>query len=135
MVPSEVDGEEGTVSQFFRFPRTPHLAWLDNASPRDDKLLSPDEAHDVLAHEVEEKLDGASLGISVGPAQNRGQYVTSPSAGQFEGLSRWIGFHESPLFDALGADLILFVSGSTTAQPCAEAVIGCHRGGSRIADA
>jgi ATP-dependent RNA circularization protein (DNA/RNA ligase family) len=115
MVPSEVDGEEGTVSQFFRFPRTPHLAWLGNVSPRDDKLLSPDEAQDVLAHEVvvEEKLDGANVGISVGPdeklrAQNRGQYVTSPSAGQFEGLSRWMGLHESPLFDALGADLILF---------------------------
>jgi ATP-dependent RNA circularization protein (DNA/RNA ligase family) len=108
-------GKEGSVSQFFRFPRTPHLAWLGEGSPRDDKLLSPDEARDVLAQKVtvEEKLDGANLGISVGPdgtlrAQNRGQYVNAPSADQFGPLSRWMALHENSLFDALGTNLTLF---------------------------
>ena len=79
MVPPEVAGKEGPVSQFFRFPRTPHLAWLGDALPRDDKLLSASEARALLAEDVavEEKLDGANLGISVGAdgklrAQNRG---------------------------------------------------------------
>lgn len=115
MVPSEVAGKEGPVSQFFRFPRTPHLAWLGSTPPRDDKLLSANEARDVLADEVvvEEKLDGANLGISVGTdgklrAQNRGQYVARADSGQFKHLSRWMGLHEGALTDALGTNLILF---------------------------
>jgi hypothetical protein len=55
------------MSDFFRFPHTPHLAWLGEGSPRVDKVLSSREAADLLAGEVvvEEKLDGANLGISV----------------------------------------------------------------------
>jgi ATP-dependent RNA circularization protein (DNA/RNA ligase family) len=115
MVPPEVAGKEGPVSQFFRFPRTPHLAWLGDALPRDDKLLSASEARDLLAEDVavEEKLDGANLGISVGTdgnlrAQNRGQYVTPTGLGQFKNLTRWMDLHERTLVDALGANLILF---------------------------
>ena len=60
MVPPEMGGKASPVSQFFRFPRTPHLAWLGDALPRDDKLLSASEAHALLAEDVavEEKLDG-----------------------------------------------------------------------------
>ena len=100
---------------FFRFPRTPHIAWLGEGTPRDDKLLSFVEVQDLLASElvVEEKLDGANLGISVGPdgdlrAQNRGQYLIPPYTGQFEALGAWIGAREDALFDALGENLILF---------------------------
>ena len=52
---------------FFRFPTTPHLAWLGGgATPREDKVLTPTEAAELLAGEVvvEEKLDGANLGWS-----------------------------------------------------------------------
>jgi ATP-dependent RNA circularization protein (DNA/RNA ligase family) len=100
---------------FFRFPRTPHLAWLGDGAPRDDKLLSIAEVDDLLAGEVvvEEKVDGANLGISVGSdgalwAQNRGQYLIAPYHGQFAPLPGWLHLHENVLFDNLGEQLILF---------------------------
>lgn len=103
------------MSDFFRFPHTPHIAWLGNGIPRDDKVLSPQEADKLLSYEVvvEEKLDGANLGISVSPdgdvrAQNRGQYLHLPMKGQFEKLNLWLKFRSDALFDALGNDLILF---------------------------
>jgi hypothetical protein len=81
------------MTDFFRFPHTPHIAWLGEAQPRDDKVQSPNEAKALLADEVvvEEKIDGANLGISLGPdgllrAQNRGQYLAEPHAGQFARL-------------------------------------------------
>ena len=67
------------MPDFFRFPHTPHLAWLGAGSPRDDKVLSAAQAQALLAGEVvvEEKLDGANLGFSLATdgelrAQNRG---------------------------------------------------------------
>jgi ATP-dependent RNA circularization protein (DNA/RNA ligase family) len=103
------------MSGFFRFPHTPHLAWLGKGAPRDDKVLSSEEAHALLSGEVvvEEKLDGANLGFSVSPdrvvrIQNRGQYLSAPFTGQFEKLEKWFSFHTDGLFDALGEDLILF---------------------------
>src|SRR5690606_3052267 len=84
-------------------------------APRDDKVLSPIEARDLLAGEVviEEKLDGANLGISVSPegevrAQNRGQYLIAPHMGQFERLMDWVALGADVLFDVLGDRLILF---------------------------
>jgi ATP-dependent RNA circularization protein (DNA/RNA ligase family) len=103
------------MSDFFRFPHTPHIAWLGNGIPRDDKVLSPQEADKLLSDEVvvEEKLDGANLGISVSPegdvrAQNRGQYLQLPIKGQFDKLNSWLKPRSDALFDALGVDLILF---------------------------
>jgi len=56
-------------SDFFRFPHTPHIAWLAQCTPRDDKVLSPQEATELLGADVvvEEKLDGANLGFSLSP--------------------------------------------------------------------
>ncbi len=103
------------MSQFFRFPQTPHLAWLGEGAPRDDKLLPPREADDLLKGDVvvEEKLDGANLGISLGPdgqlrAQNRGQYLMEPFAGQFSRLASWLAQHRYLLGEALGEHLMLF---------------------------
>ncbi|MEA2079178.1 MAG: RNA ligase family protein [Pseudomonadota bacterium] len=103
------------MSDFFRFPRTPHLAWLGTGIPRDDKLLSPQEAEALLAGEVvvEEKLDGANLGISLGldgqlRAQNRGQYLVAPFTGQFSRLQGWLFQHGNSLADKLGPGLVLF---------------------------
>ena len=50
------------MTAFFRFPRTPHIAWLGEGKPRDDKVLAPHEVQELLAHDlvVEEKADGAS---------------------------------------------------------------------------
>lgn len=103
------------MNSFFRFPHIPHLAWLGQGEPRNDKVLSAVEAKSLLAGDVvvEEKLDGANLGLSLGPdgslrAQNRGSYLAEPHAGQFARLPAWIAQHESSLRKALSADLILF---------------------------
>jgi ATP-dependent RNA circularization protein (DNA/RNA ligase family) len=103
------------MNQFMRFPHIPHLAWLSEGSPRDDKVLSSQEVHELLSREVviEEKVDGANLGISFDnngelSVQNRGQYLSKPFQGQFRELSTWIAPHTESLFDALGNDYILF---------------------------
>ncbi|AQV92283.1 DNA ligase [Cupriavidus necator] len=103
------------MKDLFRFPHTPHLAWLGDGEPRDDKVLSPREARELLAGDVvvEEKLDGANLGFSVSAegklqAQNRSHYLVAPYAGQFSRLRSWMPTHEEHLIEALGADLIAF---------------------------
>ena len=103
------------MSNFFRFPHTPHIAWLQSGSPRDDKVLTPEEIEDLLRGPVvvEEKLDGANLGFSITPegqlrAQNRGAYLHAPYTGQFSRLEQWIAQHEDRFFDAIGEELILF---------------------------
>lgn len=103
------------MTEFFRFPNTPHLAWLGQGSPRDDKVLSATEADELLSDivRVEEKLDGANLGISIGPdgalrAQNRGQYLVEPYSGQFSRLAGWLGMHEWQWREHVSANLILF---------------------------
>lgn len=100
---------------FFRFPHTPHIAWLAQGAPRDDKVLSSAEASGILSSELvlEEKLDGANLGFSVSPdgtvrVQNRGQYLGVPFQGQFGHLGQWLALHEEKLFDGLGTHLIAF---------------------------
>lgn len=103
------------MTDFFRFPHTPHLAWLGEGTPRNDKVLPPAEAKALLAGEVvvEEKLDGANLGLSLAPdgtlrAQNRGQYLAEPQAGQFSRLTAWLAMHGGDLLAVLEPDLILF---------------------------
>lgn len=103
------------MTDFFRFPHTPHLAWLGEGAPCDDKVLTPAEVQALLAGEVvvEEKLDGANLGLSLAPdgglrAQNRGQYLYEPHAGQFARLPGWLAQHEAALREALTPELILF---------------------------
>ncbi len=102
-------------TDFFRFPHTPHLAWLGQENPRDDKVLSPTEVQTLLAGDVvvEEKLDGANLGISLAPdgslrAQNRGQYLVEPHAGQFARLPAWIAQHGDALRSVLTPGLMVF---------------------------
>ena len=103
------------MMEFFRYPHTPHLACLGAYVPRDDKVLSPAEVRDLLSQDVvvEEKLDGANLGISVDPdgniqVQNRGQYLVPPFSGQFSRLQVWVSQHGEALVPALGDALILF---------------------------
>lgn len=104
------------MTEFFRFPRTPHLVWLSKAAARDDKVLSADEARDVLRGivTVEEKVDGANLGLSVSAdgeirAQNRGHYIVQGHCHpQFKPLFRWIDARRQALLDTLNPDVILF---------------------------
>jgi ATP-dependent RNA circularization protein (DNA/RNA ligase family) len=103
------------LPNFFRFPHTPHLAWLGEGTPRDDKVMSHHEASSLLANEVivEEKLDGANLGFSLAPdgrlrAQNRGQYLLEPHTGQFARLPDWLAQHGDALHTVLTPNLIVF---------------------------
>jgi len=100
---------------FFRFPNIPHIVWLGEGTPRDDKLLSSIEVDDLLRGPVvvEEKLDGANVGFSVAPdgrlrAQNRGTWLQAPHGGQFQRLPQWLALHEARLAEALGKHLIAF---------------------------
>jgi RNA ligase len=107
------------MSTFFRYPQTPHLAWLGATLPRDDKLLGAEQVEALLCDAVlvEEKLDGANLGFSLGPdgslrIQNRGQYLHEPLGGQFTRLPDWLGLHGANLHKVLTthapSELILF---------------------------
>ena len=64
---------------FFKFPSTPHLSIGDGVDIRADKVLSESERIAFLRQKivVEEKIDGANLGLSFDPegeirVQNRG---------------------------------------------------------------
>lgn len=104
------------MTEFFRFPHTPHLAWLGEGPPRGDKVLDPREMGDLLDGEllVEEKVDGANLGFSVDEhgalrAQNRGTYLSLEHGhGQFKPLKRWLAPRATKLADRLFPDLMLF---------------------------
>lgn len=75
---------------------------------RDDLLLGRDDEALFLGMRVsvEEKLDGANLGVSIGADgavrfQNRAHYITAASAGQFRALDAWLAEHRFELFDLL----------------------------------
>jgi hypothetical protein len=83
--------------------------------PREDKVLGPDEAQAFLALPVvvEEKVDGANLGLSLDPSgvlrvQNRGAYLEKPWMGQFKHLGPWVSCRQESLSETLGQNLILF---------------------------
>lgn len=104
-----------TDEPFFKFPHTPHLAWLSSQPCRQDKVLSTSEARELLSAEVlvEEKVDGANLGISADPSgelrvQNRGSFLGTRAHAQFEPLWSWLEARREPLLQALGSNLILF---------------------------
>ena len=101
--------------EFVKFPRTPHLTWLGATPPRGDKMLSSQEATALLKRPVivEEKIDGACIGLSVAPggavlAQNRGAYLTPSSHAQFRPLWSWLAQREAALREGLGSGLVLF---------------------------
>jgi ATP-dependent RNA circularization protein (DNA/RNA ligase family) len=100
---------------FFKFPSTPHLVVLGGTVVRNDKVMSEQERDEFLRHElvVEEKIDGANLGISFDSsgnlrAQNRGAYLHAPFSGQWKKLADWITPKRDLLFDTLADQLILF---------------------------
>ena len=113
---SEVCRQVGQVNNsLFKFPSTPHLATLSGVKIRDDKVLTEKERSVFLKQEltVEEKVDGANLGISFDlsgnmRAQNRGSYLKLPGSGQWKPLHDWLSLRTDALFDALIDQYILF---------------------------
>lgn len=100
---------------FFKFPSTPHLATLPDVDVRDDKVLSP-SARDAFLKQplvIEEKMDGANLGISFDNegnllAQNRGAYLFLPGSGQWKKLGEWLATRNNLFFECLSDRFILF---------------------------
>jgi hypothetical protein len=100
---------------FVKFPTTPHLLWLGSAAARQDKVLARTEAEEFLRGPVtiEEKVDGANLGISFDGmgnllAQNRGNLLEPRVKGQFAPLWKWLSDREARLFDVLSDRLMIF---------------------------
>ncbi len=100
---------------FIKFPSTPHLAIFPGVSIRGDKVLDEEQRKELLSHNliVEEKIDGANLGISFDGEgdillQNRGSYLSKPFTGQWKKLPDWLRVKSDLLFDALEDRLILF---------------------------
>lgn len=103
------------LSDFFKYPSTPYLALLEDVSVRDDKLMSESERNEFLQHElvIEEKVDGANLGISFDSegnirAQNRGNYLHLPASGQWKSLAGWLAPRTETFFDLISDRYILF---------------------------
>ncbi len=106
----------GEVECQFKFPRTFHILDTGNMEA-DDLLLDVDEASLFLGKPitVEEKVDGANVGISLdpqetasdgGPAfrfQKRSHFVTVASELQFRGLDAWAHENRGALLRVLGA--------------------------------
>lgn len=100
---------------FYKFPPTPYI-FLDNSVRKKEKNYLTDAEADVFFCNkitVEEKIDGANLGISFDChgrilLQNRGEYLNEPYFGQWKPLQAWIDLHEDELFDILNDKYILY---------------------------
>ena len=101
------------IDTFFKFPRTRHI-WNLGSTTRDDLLMSGKEVSFFLNKKVyiEEKIDGANLGISMDgyniKIQNRSHYVNNKSHKQFSKLEKWKNDHSFELYDILADGNILF---------------------------
>ena len=100
---------------FFKFPSTPHLAMPGGVCIRSDKVLSESERDEFLVQElvIEEKVDGANLGISFDGegnirAQNRGSFLDLPGSGQWKKLGDWLARRTDDLFDHVSEQFVLF---------------------------
>ncbi len=103
------------MKPFFRFPATPHLAWLGSEAPRSDKIVTTSTASKLLDGDlfVEEKVDGANLGLWVDGqgavhAQNRGSILQPGGHPQWGPLWPWLDLRRAQLAGGLASDLILF---------------------------
>lgn len=103
------------MSEFVRFPRTPHLVWLARQNARKDKVLAPGEVSEFLQRDivVEEKVDGTNVGFSLDATgalrvQSRGDYLRRDSHPQFQPLWSWLSARRDLLSQALSDDLVLF---------------------------
>lgn len=119
------------MAELFKFPRTKHLFNPGGTGvSRDDLLMDSGEEGAFYSSSsskkgkgkgaaskggnggrlvaMEEKVDGANLGISLNAhnlqfkVQNRSHYVDSSTHRQFGQLDAWLGEHSKGLFEILG---------------------------------
>ncbi len=103
------------TKSLYKFPSTPHLADLSATGLRSDKVLTVQEAEQFLTKPivVEEKVDGANLGVSLDPAgnlqfQNRGSWLDAPFSGQWTPLREWAGARQTEFRHHLPDSCVLF---------------------------
>ncbi|KAI6656485.1 DNA ligase III [Oopsacas minuta] len=103
------------IDSISKFPRTKHLFAVGKGVSRDDLLMDKGEENlfytdpktpDSRVVSIEEKIDGANLGISIAKdyrllCQNRSHYVTSVTHKQFSPLDSWVQDHSAELFEIL----------------------------------
>ncbi len=115
---------------FFKFPRTKHLFDAGGSGvSRDDLLMDSGEEAAFYSGggsgkpkgkqkrkgtgvtvAIEEKVDGANLGISLDPdslrlrVQNRSHFVDSKSHRQFSTIDSWLDQHSEGLYQILNSD-------------------------------
>src|SRR3954447_9093409 len=96
-----------------KYPRTPHLEG-SRPQPGDEDLdVVPVTALAGKHVVVEEKLDGANVGISVGPdgpirVQSRGHVLAGgPRERQFDLLKTWIACHQNAIASVLGQRYVM----------------------------
>lgn len=94
-------------NDIIKFPRTKHLVNL-GAATRDDLILNKNHIINFINKEiyVEEKIDGANLGIFIKKnweivAQNRSHFVNSSYHTQFKLLDKWLLSKKSDLYQIL----------------------------------
>ena len=119
--------------ELFKFPRTKHLFDAGGSGvSRDDLLMDSGEEATFYSTTskgkgakskgggesgrgsspiaMEEKVDGANLGISVDPetlqfkVQNRSHFINSKTHRQFGTLDSWLSEHSEGLFQVLGSE-------------------------------
>jgi ATP-dependent RNA circularization protein (DNA/RNA ligase family) len=99
-----------------KFPKTPHVLWLSRQAARGDKVMTPTEAQAFISSGkvlVEEKVDGANLGLSFDEAgrlraQNRGNFLEGKLRGQWHGLCGWLAQYEPKLRKHLPSGAVLY---------------------------
>ena len=122
------------LKEFFKFPRTRHLFDAGGSGvSRDDLLMDRGEEAVFYSQPatgrggrgrgsqqrqqlvaLEEKVDGANLGISMGAdwqlqVQNRSHFVNSKTHSQFSCLDSWLEDNSAALYEVLESDkLVLF---------------------------
>jgi hypothetical protein len=104
-----------TPDAFFKFPRTPHLWWPLSRPPKDDRVLGAADVEEFLSGDVvvEEKVDGANIGLSLDEngaigVQNRGSWIGRGAHSQFQPIWSWIAQRQPALANAVQNDRILF---------------------------
>ncbi|PWN41318.1 hypothetical protein IE81DRAFT_292060 [Ceraceosorus guamensis] len=94
--------------KLLKFPRTPHL--FNTGAATHDDLTCEDIGSSITGNiVVEEKIDGANLGLSLDAdgiirCQNRSHWISSADHKQFKPLDGWIEAHRDAVYKLLARD-------------------------------